>query len=438
MADTTFNARFDRQYRVKILAGSLDRQWMRTHPNLFVPELFETKEETQLAKLIHNHWIKYGQVPDETELIQAARAYNDDDREQVLALVTDVFDEADACDWQFAAVQDRYAEWMAYYQTLALIMDTIGEMDDPSLDVLALVNDLKQGLDDVVATCTGSGSSDDIMVTSEEPLKAENLPERIPTGIEALDRAAKGGLARGELGVVMAPPNRGKSMFLMNMGYNASKHPYNFNVLHMLLCDMSAHDLYMRYGNRLTFGMEVDLQDPESLAVYAQERGRRARTTWTRGNVYITRMSNPTIVQICAKIDAVKAEGFEPDMVIVDYGDQMSPMVRRQSHWIEQNEKFDALKGAAIDYDMAFWTGSQAGRQAINKETVGMEDTAEGFGKMHSPDIVVTPNQTIDERKLDKGRLFIAKMRNGPSRYAVPIKWDEAMQYTGDVKGAIR
>ena len=46
----------------------------------------------------------------------------------------------------------------------------------------------------------------------ESYVNDEDVIERIPTGSPALDRRMKGGLGRTEMGVVIAPPGRGKAL----------------------------------------------------------------------------------------------------------------------------------------------------------------------------------------------------------------------------------
>ena len=64
-------------------------------------------------------------------------------------------------------------------------------------------------------------------------LNDDDVIERIPTGMEMLDNCLGGGLGRTEMGVVVAPPGRGKTTTLVSIGGAAVENGYN--VLHVSL-----------------------------------------------------------------------------------------------------------------------------------------------------------------------------------------------------------
>ena len=73
----------------------------------------------------------------------------------------------------------------------------------------------------------------------------------IPTGFPLLDatEVLDGGLANGELGVVMAPTGGGKSFFLVNLGYGALA--AGKNVIHYTF-ELSETHVGNRYDSRIT------------------------------------------------------------------------------------------------------------------------------------------------------------------------------------------
>ena len=69
-------------------------------------------------------------------------------------------------------------------------------------------------------------------------LNDEDVIERIPTEMDVLDQTLAGGLGRTEMGVVVAPPGRGKTTFLVSVGGAAIENGYD--VLHIKICILNA------------------------------------------------------------------------------------------------------------------------------------------------------------------------------------------------------
>lgn len=242
----------------------------------------------------------------------------------------------------------------------------------------------------------------------------------IPTGIPHLDHALGGGLARGNLGVVVAPPKRGKSTLLINFGFGALTRPLvdhptgqrGFNVLHLSL-EMHQDDILRRYDDRLAGSAHIKDKHvaPQQYVEYLE-----SQQALVLGDLYVksypTRSLTPTGIR--ALLTLLAARGFKPDLLIADYADIMKAERRLGEMRHEQASIYEDLRTIAGEFDLACWTGSQATRGALEKETLTIADFAESFEKAAIVDCALAFCQTENERVSipTQCRLFLAAYRN--------------------------
>jgi hypothetical protein len=232
----------------------------------------------------------------------------------------------------------------------------------------------------------------------------------IRTGIPHLDAMLDGGIARGEMGVFLAPPKRGKTTTLINVGFGALSAVHRYNVAHYSL-EMDQEKVSRRYDDRL-MGDRVlwRKSDPERYANALDTRLRRA----VRGGLFVksypTRTA--TVSKIRSHLSLLSARNFHPDLILVDYADIMKPERRLGEMRHEQAGIYEDLRQLAGEFNAALWTGSQASRGALEKDIITIDDFAEAFEKAAIVDAAVAFCQTNDERIERKCRLFGAALRN--------------------------
>ena len=113
-------------------------------------------------------------------------------------------------------------------------------------------------------------------------------------------------------------------------------------------------------------------------------------------------------------IEKLRKRGIEPDMILVDYADLLRPTRSSSEKRHELEETYEGLRGLAQTYDMPVWTASQTNRGGLNAEVITMEAISEAFNKCFVADFIFSLSRTVQDKQANKGRLFIAKNRNGP------------------------
>ena len=118
--------------------------------------------------------------------------------------------------------------------------------------------------------------------------------------------------------------------------------------------------------------------------------------------------------------------GFEPSMVIVDYGDLLRPRSTSYKQELRHNlgDIYEEMRGLAQKYDIPVWTASQTNRSGLNAEVITMESISEAFNKCFVADLICSISRTVEDKTEDKGRMFVAKNRNGPDGLVYPMHID--------------
>lgn len=245
---------------------------------------------------------------------------------------------------------------------------------------------------------------------SEEAIKIRYETQelaKISTGLPELDSCLGGGLGVGELGIIMAPPNVGKSILLTILGANALR--VRKRVLHISL-EMSDTKIALRYDrNLLGKGRQAIKDDLDGSIAFLQQFARNMKA-----NLHIKQWPTRTasIHTFRAYTEQLKMDGFEPDLILVDYSGIMKASTPRDARHLEIEEANEDLRGWAGELGIPIWTAAQTKATGVNKPILTIEDLGESFAQAKVADVIVAACQTKKEHDEEKMRLVLAKVRD--------------------------
>ena len=290
------------------------------------------------------------------------------------------------------------------------MMKSVGLLKTSSFDEISkVINDaLKLGSD--------NNFGHDWMADFESRFEIKHR-NPVTTGWEKMDNLCKGGLGKSELGVVIAPTGAGKSMVLVHLGSQALKE--GKTVVHYTL-ELGDMVVGQRYDSCIT---KIPLND---LMMNKEEIFDQISDI--EGNLIVKEYptKSATTQSIKNHLDKLKKRGIHPDMVIVDYADLLRPVKARNEKRHELESIYEELRGVAQTMGCPIWTASQTNRSGLNAEVITMEAISEAFNKCFVADFIFTVSRTINDKKANMGRIFIAKNRNGPDGIVLPIFMDTA------------
>jgi hypothetical protein len=361
----------------------------------------------KIAEVLFTHVDEHHSLPQEATLIEEVReAVGEDDFSRVRKVAARLYKEDVSDAKAVLAKLIDFGQQQAYINATVAAADKLDRGDRdirPLFDAASIVG---QDLLDIGVDYKGDAEERREWYRNPQ-LQNEDI---IRTGIPHLDAMLDGGIDRGELGVILAPPKRGKTSTLINIGFGALTSVRRYNVVHYSL-EMDQDKVSRRYDDRLMGGrVKFKKSRPDRYADMLDERLRRA----VRGRLFVK--SYPTraasISNVRSHLSLLAARGVRPDMVIVDYADIMKPERRLGEMRHEQAGIYEDLRQLAGEFNAAVWTGSQASRGALEKDVITIEDFAEAFEKAAIVDAAVAFCQSNDERIERKCRLFGAALRN--------------------------
>jgi len=239
----------------------------------------------------------------------------------------------------------------------------------------------------------------------------------LSTGWDLIDNITKGGLGKGELGVVIAPTGAGKSMALVHLGAEAVK--AGKNVVHYSL-ELQDKVVALRYDSCISGIMLSDVKDQKDM-VWENIKDIKGKLIVKE---YPTKSATTNTIK--NHLEKLKRKDFKIDMVIVDYGDLIRPITAQREKRNELESIYEELRAIAQIYGCPVWTASQTNRSGLNAEVITMESISEAFNKCFVADFIFTISRTIKDKNTNEGRIFVAKNRNGPDGLVFPIFMDTA------------
>ena len=242
----------------------------------------------------------------------------------------------------------------------------------------------------------------------------------VSTAWDEIDNITKGGLGKRELGVVVAPTGAGKSMALAHLGAMAVIK--GKTVVHYTL-ELADTVVGQRYDSCITGIRLQDLMSMKESILGVIEH--------IPGQLIIKEYptKSATTRTITTHLEKLRQKGIEPDMIIVDYADLLKPSptgFKSQELRHSLGNTYEELRGIGQTWDIPVWTASQTNRSGLNAEVITMESISEAFNKCFVADFICSISRTMEDKTENKGRMFVAKNRNGIDGIVFPMEIDTA------------
>jgi len=249
--------------------------------------------------------------------------------------------------------------------------------------------------------------TEDVFNNLDEVLN-EDYRHPIPMGIPGIDRLLKGGLARGEIGVVLAPTGVGKSTLLTKI----SNHAFNlgYNVLQIFFEDNPK----IIQRKHITLWTKVH---PDELTVKKEEVMAKVKEIKDsmENKLILKKLPSDTVtmLQIKGQIRKMIADGVKIDMVLLDYIDCVVPNKNLGDEWKSEGSVMRAFESMCHELDLVGWTATQGNRSSISSEVVTTDQMGGSIKKAQVGHVIITVAKTLQQKEMKLATIAITKSRIG-------------------------
>ena len=396
-------------FQVKVLAAMFtDRIFLQQISDIIQPEYFESESNSWILDVILTHFREYKTPPSKDVLKVKITELTDEGagavlKTAILEQLKDVFRYMDADDLSF--VKNEILNFCKNQEIKRAIMESVSLLKQGSYDQIKTKIDtaMKAGAD----TNIGLDYKKDIARRYNQAAR-----HCTGTGWDVIDDLMDGGLAHGELGVVMAPAGIGKSWLLINIGANALK--AGKTVLHYTL-ELNEDYVGQRYDSVI---MGINAQNLKNYQTEIQER-----MDTLSGNLIVKYYptKSVSVIGLKAHLEKTIMLGQKPDVVIVDYADLLKINAKKDKHEALE-ELYEELRGMAGEYSIPVWTASQAGRSALEEDVIEADKIASSYGKVMVADFLMSLSRKVEDKMSGTGRGHVIKNRFGPDGITLPSK----------------
>jgi replicative DNA helicase len=410
-------SKFGKPFQEKVFQGMLtDPMWSGQMVEVVSPDYFDLKYLSFLCDKYFSYYKKYKTFPTLTILItiikeDLSKSKDSILRDQIIEYLHRMKTNPDIGDLQY--VKDKSLEFckrQAFKEALEQSVDLIQTEKYESV-----INIMKEAISVGMPNTAGHNFFDDI-----EARFVQINRQVCPTGLTRIDAQdiLRGGLGRGELGVIAANTGVGKSHFLVAMGCAAML--AGKNVIHYTF-ELSEHETGKRYDSNLCDipSNEVIERKREVVGKYEKmELGKLIIKEYATGSASVMTLRN--------HIEKLTLKGFKPSLVTVDYADVMKSSRAYDSLRHELKLIYTELRNLAVELNIPIWTASQANKDSSKSDIVGLENLGESYGKAQVADVVLSISRKPMEKSEGTGRIFVAKNRAGRDGLLFPINIDTA------------
>jgi len=247
----------------------------------------------------------------------------------------------------------------------------------------------------------------EVFANLEEVLE-EDFRHPIPMGIPGIDNLLKGGIAKGELGVILAPTGVGKSTLLTKI----SNHAFNlgYNVLQIFFEDNPK--IIQRKHFTLWTEIAPDLLSMHKDKVLSKVQEIRENAS---NKLVLKKLPSDTLTmnQIKNQIRKMIAEGTKVDMVVLDYIDCVVPDKNLGDEWKSEGSVMRGFEAMCHELNLVGWTATQGNRSSISSDVVTTDQMGGSIKKAQVGHVIISVAKSLQQKEMNLATIAITKSRIG-------------------------
>ena len=382
----------------------LDKEFSRSIIDVIELNYFENKYFKIIIQMIKEYYVKYESTPSFDTLEQIAKS--EISQELAAKIVLDTIKQVKDAPFEGVTFVQEKALKFCKQQELQKVMSKAQKIIDGG--EFENYDTLEEMVREALQVGEIDKGTEDVFHNLEDVLN-DDFRHPIPMGIPSIDKLLKGGLAKGEIGVVLAPTGVGKSTLLTKI----ANHAYNlgYNVLQIFFEDNPK--IIQRKHFTLWTGIS-----PDELANQKEEVMRKViEIKETLPNRLVLKKlpsDTMTMLQIKNQIRKMIAEGNKIDMVLLDYIDCVVPDKNLGDEWKSEGSVMRGFESMCHELNLVGWTATQGNRSSISSEVVTTDQMGGSIKKAQVGHVIISVAKTLQQKEMKLATIAITKSRIGP------------------------
>jgi replicative DNA helicase len=396
----------------------VDKEFSQSIIDVIENNYFENKYFKIIIQMVKEYYIKYDHTPSFDTLEQITKSELQQETASKIVLDT------------IKKIKDAPIDGVAFVQEKALKFCKQQELQKVMKKAQKIIDggefENYDTLEELVREALMVGSKDtslmDVFSNLDQVLD-EDYRHPIPMGIPGIDRLLKGGLAKGEIGVILAPTGVGKSTILTKI----SNHAFNlgFNVLQIFFEDNP------KVIQRKHYTLWTKIH-PDELSERREEVIQKVRhieeTMPNKFDLKKLPSDTRTMSQIKNEIRKMIADGTKVDMVVLDYIDCVVPDKNLGDEWKSEGSVMRGFEAMCHELNLVGWTATQGNRSSISSEVVTTDQMGGSIKKAQVGHVIITVAKTLQQKEMKLATIAITKSRVGDDGVVFEnCKFDNAM-----------
>ncbi len=408
---------YDQMFQTKIARVLFqDTDFALTLSPHFPPKLFESSVYRWIVKTIFAHGEKYGATPSVGTLINYAEKSVDSGRirKDEIGAFTRALNRLNKPVPDKTYVKDEVFGFIKAMKLKESVLQAAEffEQNEPEKadEVLTKYLTFKEAPDGLGKFYIGD-------VVKRLKRRKNYQKNGIPTDTPLDNFLNPGGIPPKQLGCVIAPPGRGKTLALVHFGRAAVLHNCQVLYVSLELGEEVIEDRFDAAFSNFYLG-QLHTKNSEVFKVVKSLKKKFNEALVIKEFL----PASLTVAKLRSYLRQLERNAFYPDMICIDYADLMLPSRHYDDAYDELGLIYQELRALAKELNIVIWTASQGNRGSVAAKVVDLSAMADSFKKAAICDVAIGLSQTPKEKRQRRARLYLAKNRNGSSDIEVEIK----------------
>ena len=381
----------------------VDREFSSSIMDVIESSYFDNKYFKIILQMTKEYYMKYESTPNFETLDQIVKS--EISQELVAKIVVDTIKQIKNAPLEGTLFVQEKALKFCKQQELQKAMDKaqkiINEGDFESYDkVEGLVREALQvgeretGITDIFANL--------------DTVLDEDFRHPIPIGIPGIDKLLKGGLAKGEIGVILAPTGVGKTTILTKIANTAFN--LGYNVLQVFFEDNP------KIVQRKHFTLWTGIA-PDDLVIHKEEVMSKINEVHEtmKNELILKKLSSDsmTMNQIKNQVRKIVADGTRIDLILLDYIDCVLPESTSKDEWKAEGSVMRGFESMCHELNLVGWTATQGNRSSISSDVVTTDQMGGSIKKAQVGHVIITIAKSLQQKEMNLATIAITKSRIG-------------------------